>query len=74
MFQIDTIKPTKNCQIDQKLLNDILKGVEGIEFIYMDRGDVVRHRLVKDIIQAYDQYHKQNNNQNLKGVENDIDS
>jgi len=31
----------------------ILKGVEGIEFIYLDDTDVLRHRLVKDIIRAY---------------------
>jgi phosphate starvation-inducible PhoH-like protein len=32
----------------------ILKGIEGIEFIYLDERDVVRHRLVKDIIRAYE--------------------
>jgi phosphate starvation-inducible PhoH-like protein len=37
---------------------DILEGVEGIEFVYFDRGDVVRHRLVKDIIEAYERYGK----------------
>lgn len=31
----------------------ILRGVEGIEFIYLDDTDVLRHRLVKDIIRAY---------------------
>lgn len=31
----------------------ILKGIEGISFIYLDASDVVRHRLVKDIIKAY---------------------
>ncbi len=31
----------------------ILKGIEGIAFIYLDGADVVRHRLVKDIIHAY---------------------
>jgi phosphate starvation-inducible PhoH-like protein len=31
----------------------ILKGIEGIGFIYLDAADVVRHRLVKDIISAY---------------------
>jgi phosphate starvation-inducible PhoH-like protein len=31
----------------------ILSGVEGIAFSYLDKSDVVRHRLVKDIIQAY---------------------
>lgn len=37
---------------------DILEGVEGIGFVYFDRGDVVRHRLVKDIIEAYERYHE----------------
>ena len=32
---------------------EILEGVEGIEFIRFDKTDVVRHRLVKDIIEAY---------------------
>jgi phosphate starvation-inducible PhoH-like protein len=37
-------------------IQDILRGVEGIAFVYFDRNDVVRHRLVKDIIDAYDKY------------------
>src|SRR5690606_19253456 len=37
---------------------EILEGVEGIDFIYFDKGDVVRHRLVKDIIEAYERYNK----------------
>lgn len=36
---------------------EVLKGIEGIAFVYFDRNDVVRHRLVKDIIDAYDKYH-----------------
>jgi len=31
----------------------ILKGVDGIAFHYFDESDVVRHRLVRDIIRAY---------------------
>ncbi len=31
----------------------ILKGIDGISFIYLDAMDVIRHRLVKDIIRAY---------------------
>ncbi len=31
----------------------ILTGIEGIAFIYLGGSDVVRHRLVKDIIRAY---------------------
>ena len=31
----------------------ILKGIDGIDVIYLDSKDVVRHRLVKEIIHAY---------------------
>ncbi|HXQ29230.1 MAG TPA: PhoH family protein [Gemmatimonadales bacterium] len=31
----------------------ILPGIEGIGFCYLGEGDVVRHRLVRDIIRAY---------------------
>lgn len=37
-------------------IQEVLKGIEGIAFVYLDRNDVVRHRLVKDIIDAYDKY------------------
>lgn len=33
----------------------ILDGVKGIGFVYLDGDDVVRHKLVRDIIKAYDQ-------------------
>jgi phosphate starvation-inducible PhoH-like protein len=32
---------------------DVLKGVEGIGFVTLDEQDVVRHKLVKKIIKAY---------------------
>jgi phosphate starvation-inducible PhoH-like protein len=35
---------------------DILQGVAGIDFVYFDDNDVVRHRLVKDIISAYSRF------------------
>ncbi len=31
----------------------ILSNIKGVDFIYLDSQDVVRHRLVKDIIEAY---------------------
>jgi len=31
----------------------ILPGIDGIAFCYLDEGDVVRHRLVREIIRAY---------------------
>jgi phosphate starvation-inducible PhoH-like protein len=33
----------------------VLKDIKGIGFVELDAKDVVRHRLVRDIIQAYDQ-------------------
>jgi phosphate starvation-inducible PhoH-like protein len=35
-------------------IQKILSNVEGIDFVYLDEKDVVRHRLVKDIINAYE--------------------
>ena len=37
-------------------IQDILKGIEGISFVYFNKRDVVRHRLVKEIIQAYEDF------------------
>jgi phosphate starvation-inducible PhoH-like protein len=34
----------------------ILKDIEGIDFIYLEREDVVRHRLVREIIAAYEEH------------------
>lgn len=34
-------------------IEQVLTGIEGISFVYLEGGDVVRHRLVKDIIAAY---------------------
>ncbi|MBL7928855.1 MAG: PhoH family protein [Bacteroidia bacterium] len=31
----------------------VLKGIDGIGFIWLDESDVVRHKIVKDIIKAY---------------------
>lgn len=36
----------------------ILKNIAGIKFIYLDEKDVVRHRLVQEIIKAYDKAFK----------------
>jgi phosphate starvation-inducible PhoH-like protein len=34
----------------------ILKNIKGIDFVYLNRSDVVRHDLVKEIIKAYESY------------------
>jgi len=36
----------------------ILKNVEGVGFVYFNKSDVVRHKLVKDIIHAYEKFNK----------------
>ena len=33
----------------------ILPGIDGVSFCYLDDGDVVRHRLVQEIIRAYEE-------------------
>ena len=35
---------------------NVLKGVEGVEFVYFSKEDVVRHELVQRIIEAYDSH------------------
>lgn len=38
---------------------EVLKDVKGIEFIMLDDKDVVRHKLVTDIINAYKRHHEE---------------
>lgn len=42
----------------------ILKNIKGIEFAYLNFEDVVRHKLVKDIIKAYEGKPKENKENN----------
>ena len=35
-------------------VRDILQGIDGVQFVELDRGDVVRHRIVQDIVHAYE--------------------
>ena len=49
--QIDLPKNSDSGLID--VLN-VLKGVDGIGFVELNENDVVRHKLVRDIIKAYD--------------------
>lgn len=39
-------------------VQEVLKKIEGIDFIYFDKNDVVRHRLVREIIDAYGKYNE----------------
>ncbi len=40
----------------------ILRGIKGIEIVEFSREDVVRHRLVQEIIRAYEEYENRQNN------------
>jgi phosphate starvation-inducible protein PhoH and related proteins len=48
--QIDLVRRSDSGLLE---VEAILTGVEGINFTYLEAEDVVRHRLVKDIIDAY---------------------
>ncbi|MFO7445432.1 MAG: PhoH family protein [Ignavibacteriaceae bacterium] len=49
--QVDLPSKTPSGLIQAK---EILKDIEGVGFAYFEKSDVVRHRLVKDIIDAYE--------------------
>ena len=51
LSQIDLPKKTQSGLL--KAVN-ILNNIEGIHFAYLTYEDVVRHKLVRDIIKAYD--------------------
>ena len=49
--QVDLPPGKKSGLID---VQERLKGVSGVDFVYLTRKDIVRHRLVRDIVEAYD--------------------
>ena len=38
------------------VVQEILRGIEGVEFTHLGARDVVRHRIVQDIVEAYRRY------------------
>lgn len=40
-------------------IQHILQEIDGIDFVYLKDEDVVRHKLVRDIIKAYDKFEEQ---------------
>ena len=51
----------------KKEAEKVLFGIPGISFIYMNESDIVRHKLVTCIVNAYDKYEKgylEENNKN----------
>lgn len=53
--QIDLIEGTMSGLVQ---IQEVIKDIEGVAFVYLDKSDVVRHRLVKEIIQAYEIFHE----------------
>jgi phosphate starvation-inducible PhoH-like protein len=49
--QVDLARDTTSGLIQ---IQSVLKGIEGIRFVYFSDKDVIRHPLVRDIIKAYD--------------------
>lgn len=46
----------KNEHSGLKTIQHVLEEIKGIAFVYMNQNDVVRHKLIRDIIEAYDRY------------------
>ncbi len=53
--QIDLPKGVRSGLVE---VQEVLKGVEGVAFVYLTEQDVVRHPLVQRIVAAYDAYEK----------------
>ncbi len=45
---------------------EILSKIDGVGFVYLDKSDVIRHKLVKDIIDAYEKFNIGRNGNNGK--------
>lgn len=56
LTQVDLPRGTRSGLRDAR---DILKGTKGIEFLEFDATDVVRHRIVARIVEAYDKIEQQ---------------
>lgn len=56
--QIDLHKANESGLVQ---VRGILDQIEGIAFVYLSERDVVRHRLVRDIIRAYDNFENVSN-------------
>ncbi len=61
--QIDLPSKTISGLIQAK---DILKNIDGVGFVYFEKSDVVRHKLVKDIINAYEKFNGSEGSSNGK--------
>lgn len=55
MTQIDLPRSVKSGLVEASF---VLKGIKGISFVEMNEKDIVRHRLVTRVVNAYDAYEK----------------
>jgi phosphate starvation-inducible PhoH-like protein len=55
LTQID-LPSGKRCGLTNAV--EVLRGIEGISFVYFDDRDVVRHSLVQKIVKAYERYNE----------------
>ena len=51
---------------------EVLKDVKGLDFIYLNEKDVVRHKLVTDIVNAYKRYYSDNDNETVSSQPTDV--
>jgi phosphate starvation-inducible PhoH-like protein len=61
--QIDLPTEKKSGLIESK---DILQNIEGIKFVFFSKRDVVRHKLVQDVIKAYEELEIRKQNEKRK--------
>ena len=69
LTQID-LPDKKGSGLTQAL--NILKGVKGIGFVTLGKKDIVRHKLVTRIVEAYESYEKEEKNRKEKEKEDNI--
>ena len=66
MTQIDLPRETRS---GLREAMSILKGIEGISFVELNKKDIVRHKLVTRIVNAYEAYDKQIKEQTNESID-----
>jgi len=51
------------------VVQEILSGIDGVSFVYLDASDVVRHKIVQQIVEAYKEFEAPTNEGNAGGKE-----
>lgn len=45
---------------------NLLKKIEGISIVHFNKNDIVRHRLVREIVEAYETYYEEQEQRNAE--------